>query len=71
MRRIKFVSQGEDFYTYFNEADKNIWGRILATRLRLVLYVVLMVANLGLLRVDLISGNLSKSLETKTDERGG
>lgn len=52
------MSQGEDLYTYFNEADKNIWEFTLETCLRLVFYIFLMVANLYPLRMDLISGNL-------------
>lgn len=69
--RSRSVSPGEDLYTYFNEANKNIWGLILETCPKLVLYIFLMVANLCPLRVDLISGNHSKSSEAKSGERGG
>lgn len=52
-------------YTYFNEADKNIWGLSLENCLRLVLYAVLIVANLCPLRLDLISGNLLNDLKAR------
>lgn len=71
LRRSKFISQGDGLYAYFNEADKNIWGLILETCLSLVVYIVIMVETHCLLRVDLISGNLSKSLEATSGKQGG